>query len=141
MSPDHPHTHTHTHTQTNSLYKHTFPHKHTLHSPRGGFIVFPVSRRCPTILQSSHNRKLKERVVAPRAPRLFDLCEPLSLMKISAGLRTTGAADRGATCSPHNSRRLPTSERCNRPAGEEVGGGRREEGGGRRTIPPGVNTS
>ncbi|CAK6979750.1 Hypothetical predicted protein, partial [Scomber scombrus] len=39
----------------------------------------------------SHNRKLKECGAAPRAPRLFDLCEPLSLMKISAALRTTVA--------------------------------------------------
>lgn len=114
-------THTHTPLPTHRI-------THTSHTPSTStwqFIVFPVSHHCPTILQSSHNRKLKERVAAPGAPPLFDLCESLSLMKISEALRTTGAADRGATCSPHNSQRLPTSERCNRPAGEEG-----EDGGG-----------
>lgn len=139
MSPDHCHTHSYAHTtsQTNSLYKDTFPqqaHRHTLtltHPPPPKAATWRLYRvSCfsplPHNPSVSHNRKLKERVVAPRAPRLFDLCELLSLMKISAALRTTGAADRGATCSPHNSQRLPTSERCNRSEeGEDVGGRRR----------------
>lgn len=129
------------------IYIHTQPHKlihctnqtthintlsHTLKPPKAAmWWLYRVScfSPLPHNPSVSHNRKLKERVAVPRAPRLFDLCEPLSLMKISAVLWTTGAADRGATCSPHNSQRLPTSERCNRPAGEDAGwvGGRELE--------------
>lgn len=130
---------------TTVIYIHTQPHKlihctnqtthintlsHTLKPPKAAmWWLYRVScfSPLPHNPSVSHNRKLKERVAVPRAPRLFDLCEPLSLMKISAVLWTTGAADRGATCSPHNSQRLPTSERCNRPAGEDAGwGGGRE---------------
>lgn len=83
-----------THNLTNT---HTNIYTHTLSAPqpRGVFFFFfitlPVSRRGPHNPSVSHNRKLKECGAAPRAPPLFDLCEPLSLMKISAALRTTGA--------------------------------------------------
>lgn len=132
MSPAHVHTqackqaHTHTHASTE---------KHTPCTSTRRFIVFPVSHCCPTILQSSHSRKLKERVAVPQAPLLFDLCEPLSLMKISCGAPdNVGPLIEERLVHHTTASVFPTSERCNRPAG--VGGGCRGEAGGSGQVPP-----
>lgn len=56
------HAHIHTHTLNSHL---PTPSSASKGSHRSGFIVLPVSRGHPTILQSSNNRKLKERGAAP----------------------------------------------------------------------------
>lgn len=122
-------THTHTHASYKPLHTHlinlvtlvlqtkrlTCPHPPQ--PPRAAtcqlyrascFLLLPHN---PSVFQQ---QEIKGVWRGTRAPRLFDLCEPLSLMKISTALRTTGAADRGVTCSPHKQ----TSELCKSAAGD-----------------------